>query len=70
MATFVGGIRGVNVKTIIEKEEGVIVNTYPELVVALSSASCDPDEMRGVIAQMIGKSCKVTIILEQGELDV
>jgi hypothetical protein len=74
MATFVGQIAGVGTKRIVETvrdedtKQRVIVGTHPELRIALSSASCDVSDMEDLIGGMMGKSVKISITLEQGEL--
>jgi hypothetical protein len=70
MATFIGEVGKAKVETVKEVDAKTgVVTTYPELRCSFASASCDVDEMRQLLADMMGKPVKVSVVLEQLELD-
>ncbi len=69
MALFVGEITKVGVATVKETDVKTgAVKTYPELRCSFASASCDTEETRQLLAETMGKSVRVSIVLEQLEL--
>lgn len=71
MASFIADIQKVGIEYMDQTEKGEIVSSEPRAVLKLrSTGQADEHALADTLSEMKGKTVKVTVVLEQGELGV